>query len=202
MYDVNQGRENLIDGRDLSVSQDSLHKAIGMIPQDPVLFHRSLMENIRYGKEEASDEEVIIASKRAHAHEFIVKLPEGYASLVGKRGIKLSGGQRQRIAIARAMLKNAPILTLDEATSQLDSLTEKLIQESLWDLMQDKTTIIVAHRLSTLLRMDRILVFEQGKIVEEGSHQVLMLQTGLYKTLWEAQGGGFLGDALIVDLSQ
>lgn len=152
------------------------------------------MENIRYGRIDATNEEVIEAAKKAHAHEFIIGLAEGYDSLVGERGIKLSGGQRQRIAIARAILKNAPILILDEATSQLDSVTEALIQDSLWELMQNKTTIVIAHRLSTLLHMDRILVFEKGNIVEDGSHDDLLLQNKLYKKLWDAQVGGFLGD--------
>ncbi|WP_395461716.1 ABC transporter ATP-binding protein [Wolbachia endosymbiont (group A) of Therophilus tumidulus] len=194
IYDVTDGTIS-IDGQDIrNVTQDSLHKNIGMIPQDPSLFHRTLMENIRYGKTDASDDEVIEAAKKAHAHEFISKLPQGYDSLVGERGIKLSGGQRQRIAIARAILKNAPILILDEATSQLDSVTESNIQESLWELMQDKTTIVIAHRLSTLLHMDRILVFDQGKIVEDGTHQELLDKNGMYKTLWDAQVGGFLPD--------
>lgn len=194
LYDVTDGHI-LIDGQDIShVTQDSLHMAIGMIPQDPSLFHRSLMENIRYGRIDADDTEVIKAAKRAHAHEFISKLPQGYESLVGERGVKLSGGQRQRIAIARAILKNAPILMLDEATSQLDSVTESSIQESLWELMQNKTTIVIAHRLSTLLHMDRILVFDQGKIVEDGTHAELLAKGGLYKNLWNTQVGGFLPD--------
>ncbi|MBP9791985.1 MAG: ABC transporter ATP-binding protein [Rickettsiales bacterium] len=194
LYDVSEG-SILIDNQNISnVTQESLHENIGMIPQDPSLFHRSLIENIRYARLDASDKDVIDAAKKAHAHEFILKLPDGYESLVGERGIKLSGGQRQRIAIARAMLKNAPILILDEATSQLDSITENLIQESLWSLMQNKTTIVVAHRLSTLLHMDRILVFDKGKIVEDGTHSQLLAKGGLYKTLWYAQVGGFLGD--------
>lgn len=193
-YDVTDG-VICIDGQDIrDVTQDSLREKIAMIPQDPFLFHRSLMDNIRYGQVEASDEAVIEAAKKAHAHEFIIQLPQGYNALVGERGVKLSGGQRQRIAIARAILKNAPILILDEATSQLDSLTEQLIQESLWKLMQDKTTIIIAHRLSTLLHMDRILVFDKGKIVEDGTHRELLVKDGLYKKLWDAQVGGFLGD--------
>ena len=194
LYDVDSGRI-LIDGQDIrAVTQDSLRANIGMIPQDPSLFHRTLMENIQYGRTDATEAEVIDAAKRAHAHEFIEKLPQGYASLVGERGIKLSGGQRQRIAIARAVLKDAPILILDEATSQLDSVTEHLIQESLWDLMGGKTSLVIAHRLSTLLHMDRILVFDCGKIVEDGTHAELLGQAGLYKTLWDAQVGGFLGD--------
>jgi ATP-binding cassette subfamily B protein len=192
LFDVNSGRI-LIDGQDIrSVTQDSLREKIGMIPQDPSLFHRSLMENIRYGKLKATNEEVIEAARKAHAHDFIIDLPHGYESLVGERGVKLSGGQRQRIAIARAILKNAPILILDEATSQLDSVTEGVIQVSLWALMQGKTTIVIAHRLSTLLRMDRILVFDRGKIVEDGSHEDLLKKGGLYTTLWDAQVGGFL----------
>ncbi|MFO9062771.1 ABC transporter ATP-binding protein, partial [Legionella pneumophila serogroup 1] len=194
LYEVVDG-QILIDDQNLSeVTQESLRQAIAMIPQDPTLFHRSLMDNIRYGRTKASDEEVILASKKAHAHEFISLLPEGYETLVGERGVKLSGGQRQRIAIARAILKNAPILMLDEATSQLDSITESNIQDSLWELMQGKTTLVVAHRLSTLLHMDRILVFDKGHIVEDGTHTELLNLGGLYKTLWDAQVGGFLPD--------
>jgi ATP-binding cassette subfamily B protein len=194
LYDVSDGRI-LIEGLNIKdVTQDSLRSCIGMIPQDPSLFHRSLMDNIRYGKIDASDEEVIQASKPANAHNFITKFPLGYESLVGDRGVKLSGGQRQRVAIARAFLKNAPILILDEATSQLDSVTENIIQDSLWELMQGKTTIVIAHRLSTLLHMDRILVFDDGKIVEDGSHLELLSQNTMYKALWDAQVGGFLPD--------
>lgn len=194
LYEVTEGRI-LIDGQDIrDVTQESLRTSIALIPQDPSLFHRSLMDNIRYGNTKAPDEEVIEAAQRAHAHEFIRDLPQGYDTLVGERGVKLSGGQRQRIAIARAILKNAPVLILDEATSQLDSVTESHIQESLWELMQGKTTMVIAHRLSTLLHMDRILVFDRGKIVEDGSHQELLAKAGLYKTLWEAQVGGFLPD--------
>lgn len=194
LYDVNKGRI-LIDGMDIKeVTQQSLRKNIGMIPQDPSLFHRTLFENIQYGQVGATKEEVINAAKQAHAHEFIENLPQSYDSLVGERGVKLSGGQRQRIAIARAFLKNAPILILDEATSQLDSVTERYIQESLWALMQNKTTLVVAHRLSTLLHMDRILVFNKGKIVEDGTHQALLEMGGLYAELWKAQVGGFLLD--------
>jgi len=193
LYDVTDGCI-MIDGKNIrDVTQDSLRENIAVIPQDPSLFHRTIMENIRYGRINATDEEVIEATKKAHAHDFITCLADGYNSLVGERGIKLSGGQRQRIAIARAIVKNAPILILDEATSQLDSVTEALIQESLWTLMQNKTTIVIAHRLSTLLHMDRILVFEGGNIVEDGSHSDLLLKNNLYKKLWDAQVGGFLG---------
>jgi len=194
LFDVTNGRI-LIDGYDIKeITQESLRKNIAMIPQDPSLFHRTLSENIEYGRVGATADEIIAAAKCAHAHEFIEALPEGYASLVGERGVKLSGGQRQRIAIARAFLKNAPILILDEATSQLDSVTEKTIQESLWQLMQGKTTLVIAHRLSTLLHMDRILVFDKGKIVEDGTHQALLAADGLYCALWKAQVGGFLLD--------
>jgi len=194
MYDITEGNI-CIDEQDIrEITQESLRNNIGVIPQEASLFHRTLMENIRYGKPDATDEEVIEAAKKAYAHEFIEKLPLGYDSLVGERGIKLSGGQRQRIAIARAILKNAPILILDEATSQLDSVTEEYIQKSLWDLMQQKTTIVIAHRLSTLLNMDRIIVFDKGRIVEDGNHDELLSRNGLYKTLWNSQIGGFLPD--------
>jgi len=197
LFDVTAGTIT-IDGQDIrDVTQDSLHEAIAMIPQDPSLFHRSIFENILYGKRDATNQEVIKAAKDANAHEFIVSLSSGYDTQVGERGVRLSGGQRQRIAIARAILKNAPILILDEATSQLDSVTEIQIQQSLWDLMQHKTSLVIAHRLSTLLTMDRILVFDKGCIVEDGSHQELLDRDGLYKQLWEAQIGGFL-----VDLSE
>ncbi len=189
LYDVTEGAI-LIDNQDIrEVTQDSLRSKIAIIPQDPLLFHRSVMDNIRYGRITATDQEVIAAAKEAHAHDFIIRLSDGYDTLVGERGTKLSGGQRQRIAIARAILKNAPILILDEATSQLDSITERLIQESLWKLMENKTTIIVAHRLSTLLHMDRILVFEKGKIVEDGTHAQLVNHNGLYRHLWNLQAG-------------
>ncbi len=194
LYDVHEGHI-CIDGQNIKeVTQDSLHQSIALIPQDPSLFHRSLLENIRYGNLSATDEEVKNAAQKSHADSFIQLLPQGYESQVGDRGVKLSGGQRQRIAIARAFLKNAPILILDEATSQLDSVTEQYIQESLWSLMQGKTTIVIAHRLSTLLHMDRILVFDKGKIVEDGTHAELVASHGLYKTLWDAQVGGFIQD--------
>lgn len=186
-FDVTSGLIS-IDGQDIQdVTQDSLRKLIGVIPQEPSLFHRSLLENIKFGKLCASTQEVIEAAKKAHAHEFILKLSSGYDTIVGERGVKLSGGERQRIAIARAILKDAPILILDEATSQLDSLTENNIQESLWQLMRNKTTLVIAHRLSTLLRMDRILVFKQGRIIEDGTHHELLEKNGLYKQLWDHQ---------------
>jgi ATP-binding cassette subfamily B protein len=195
LFDLQQGAILLDDQNIADVTQDSLRRAISFIPQDPTLFHRSILENIRYAQPDASDAEVIAAARAAHADEFIMSLPEGYAALVGERGVKLSGGQRQRIAIARAMLKNAPILILDEATSALDSVTEHLIQESLDRLMKNKTTIVIAHRLSTLLHMDRILVFNQGDIVESGTHQNLLNNpAGRYAQLWNAQIGGFLPD--------
>lgn len=198
IYEVDDG-SILIDNQDIkTVTQDSLRQNIAMIPQDPTLFHRSIMENIQYGKIDAKKEEVIEAAKKAHADEFINKLPLGYESLVGERGVKLSGGQRQRISIARAILKNAPILILDEATSQLDSIIENYIQESLFELMKNKTTLVIAHRLSTLLYMDRILVFDQGKIIQDGSHQELLAQDGLYKRMWNAQIGGFLPESKIL----
>ena len=182
-----------IDGQNiLEVTQDSLRENISMIPQDPQLFHRSLMENIRYGRLEASDDEVIEAAKKAHAHEFIMQTEKQYDSLVGERGVKLSGGQRQRIAIARAILKNAPILILDEATSSLDSHTEKQIQMGLETLMQGRTVVVVAHRLSTIAHMDRILVFDEGRIIEDGSHKALLQRKGHYAHLWNMQAGGFL----------
>ncbi len=192
LYDLTGGAI-FIDSQDIrQVTQDSLRANIAMIPQDPSLFHRSLMENIRYGRLNATNREVIDAAKQADAHEFIMQLPQGYDVHVGERGVKLSGGQRQRIAIARAILKNAPILILDEATSQLDSITENHIQSGLWPQMEGKTTLVIAHRLSTLLKMDRILVFDQGNVIEDGSHAQLIARDGLYKTLWDAQVGGFL----------
>ncbi len=198
LYDVVEG-QILIDGQNIQlVTQESLHKAIVMIPQDPSLFHRSIKENILYGNPKATDEEVIEAARKANAHDFIMQLPQAYESHVGERGVKLSGGQRQRIAIARAILRNSPILVLDEATSQLDSVTENMIQESLKELIKGKTTLIIAHRLSTVLHMDRILVFDKGRIVEDGSHNQLLALNGIYKKLWDAQVGGFLPTAEVV----
>lgn len=192
LYDIQSG-EILIDKQNIAfVTQESLRRQIAVIPQSPILFHRSLMDNIRYGRVEATDEEVIAAAKLAHCDEFIKQLPEGYEALVGERGVKLSGGQRQRIAIARAILKNAPILVLDEATSSLDSVTEKLIHESLQHLMHSATVIVIAHRLSTLTDMDRIIVFEHGKIIEDGSREELLKAGGHFAMLWQKQTDGFL----------
>ena len=192
LYDIDAGRIT-IDGQDIaSVTQDSLRSGIAFIPQDTSLFHRSLMDNIRYGRLDATDEEVIAAAKKADADTFIASLPNGYETLVGERGVKLSGGQRQRIAIARAFLKDAPILLLDEATSALDSVTEQAVQQALATLMEGRTTIVIAHRLSTLARMERILVFDKGKIVEEGSHEALLAKGGHYARMWQMQAGGFL----------
>jgi ATP-binding cassette subfamily B protein len=194
LFELQDGRI-LIDGQDIrDVTQESLRAAIAMIPQDPMLFHRTLMENIRYGRLEASDDEVREAARQAHAHEFIAATEEGYASLVGERGVKLSGGQRQRIALARAILKDAPILLLDEATSALDSVTERSIQDSLERLMREKTVVVIAHRLSTLAHLDRIVVFHEGRIVEDGRHAELLARNGHYARLWSMQAGGFLPD--------
>ncbi|MBY0293915.1 ABC transporter ATP-binding protein/permease [Patescibacteria group bacterium] len=184
-----------IDGQNiLKVTQDSLREAIAFVPQEPILFHRTLMENIRYGRRDATDEEVYEAAKKAHCHEFIAQLKDGYDTYVGERGVKLSGGERQRVAIARAILKNAPILILDEATSSLDSESEALIQDALQTLMQGKTVIVIAHRLSTIMKMDRIVVIEQGKVVATGTHEELLEQKGLYQKLWSIQAGGFITD--------
>lgn len=192
LFETKQG-EITIDGQNINdVTQDSLREQVSMIPQEPMLFHRSLMENIRYGDLNATDEDVIEAAKKARAHEFILETEQGYDSLVGERGVKLSGGQRQRIAIARAILKNSPILILDEATSALDSVTEKKIQQGLEHLMQDKTVVVVAHRLSTIAHLDRILVFHNGQIIEDASHEALLAQNGHYAKLWNMQAGGFL----------
>jgi ATP-binding cassette, subfamily B, bacterial len=188
-----QGGSIALDGQDIrDIKQTDLRRAIAYVPQEPLLFHRSIKDNIRYGKPDASDQEVITVAKKAYAHDFISQLPMGYDTLVGERGVKLSGGQRQRVAIARAMLTRAPILVLDEATSALDSHSEQLIQKALWELMKDKTAVVIAHRLSTIQRMDRIVVLDEGRIIEQGSHKELLARKGLYAKLWSHQSGGFL----------
>ncbi|HEX9153274.1 MAG TPA: ABC transporter ATP-binding protein [Candidatus Saccharimonadales bacterium] len=190
--DIDSG-EILIDGQNIaSISQDDLRRSIAYVPQEPLLFHRSIRENIAYGKPSASLKEVREAALKAHAADFIEKLPQGYETLVGERGVKLSGGQRQRIAIARAILKDAPILVLDEATSALDSESEQLIQSALWELMKDRTAIAIAHRLSTIQKMDRILVLDNGAIIEQGTHAELVQGGGIYAQLWAHQSGGFI----------
>jgi len=193
-FDVTAGAIT-IDGQNIAeVTQDSLRHAIAVVPQEPALFHRTIRENIAYGKPSATDEEIIAVAKKAYAHDFIAALPEGYNTLVGERGVKLSGGQKQRIAIARAMIKDAPILILDEATSALDSESEVEIQKALHHLMAGKTVIAIAHRLSTLREMDRIIVLEAGKVIEDGSHETLKNYGGVYQRLWEHQAGGFVGE--------
>lgn len=193
LFDIDKG-SILIDGQNsLNYTQDSLRAQIALVPQDPILFHRTLMENIRYGRRDASDEEVMAAAKLAHCDEFISSFKQGYQTFVGERGVKLSGGERQRVAIARAILSNAKILILDEATSSLDSESEKLIQDALKNLMKNKTTLVIAHRLSTIVQMDRILVLKGGKIIEEGDHASLVnKKEGLYRKLWELQSKGYL----------
>ncbi len=198
-FEVESG-QILIDGQNInSVTQNSLRASIGMVTQDTSLLHRSVRDNILYGRPDATEAEMIAAAKRAEAHEFILNLQDakgrtGYNAHVGERGVKLSGGQRQRIAIARVMLKDAPILLLDEATSALDSEVEAVIQSSLYDLMEGKTVIAIAHRLSTIAAMDRLIVLDDGKIIEEGSHKKLLAQKGLYANLWARQSGGFIAE--------
>jgi ATP-binding cassette subfamily B multidrug efflux pump len=196
-YDIEGGRI-LIDDQDISqVRQDSLRSQIGMVTQDTSLLHRSVVDNIRYGRTDCAIDDVIVAAKKAHAHEFIIGLEDssgrkGYQAHVGERGVKLSGGQRQRVAIARVLLKNAPFLILDEATSALDSEIEAAIQENLYSLMQGKTVIAIAHRLSTIAAMDRLIIMDAGKIVEQGTHEALLELGGHYANLWAHQSGGFL----------
>ncbi len=199
LYDTKAGSIK-IDGQDISaITQESLRAQIGMVTQDTSLLHRTIRENIAYGRPDASDDEIINAAKMAHAWEFIESLQDKYGNVgldtqVGERGVKLSGGQRQRIAIARVILKNAPILLLDEATSALDSEIEYAITESLEQMMQGKTVIAIAHRLSTIASMDRLVVMDGGRIVEMGSHDELLKLDGVYASLWARQSGGFLAD--------
>jgi len=192
-HDITDGTIEIDNQRISHITQESLWENISLVPQDPILFHRTLMENIRYGRPDATDGEVKDAAKKAHCHEFINEFPEKYDTYVGERGVKLSGGERQRVAIARAILRNAPILVLDEATSSLDSGSEKMIQDGLDVLMKGKTVIVVAHRLSTIMRMDRIVVIDHGKVMEEGTHvELLKKKKGLYSKLWKLQAGGFI----------
>lgn len=189
----------LIDNKNISnVDQGNIMEAISFVNQDPLLFHRSIKENIGYGNPLASEEEIILASKKAHIHDFIISLQQGYDTLVGEKGMKLSGGQRQRIAIARAFLKHSKILIMDEATSSLDTITEKEIKNSLENLIQGTTAIIIAHRLSTVSKLDRILVFDKGRIIEEGSPNKLLKQNGLYKKLWDRSVDGLLPENLLI----
>lgn len=190
--DINHGKITIDNQNIAHVTQDSLRNAISYVPQDPFLFHRSLRDNIAYGKPHATDEEILTAAKAAHAMEFIEQLPKGFDTIVGERGIKLSGGQRQRIAIARAILKDAPILMLDEATSALDSESEVYIQQALTKLMKDRTSIVIAHRLSTIAKLDRIIVLDKGEIVEQGTHAELLKNDKTYAKLWSHQSGGFI----------
>ena len=197
LYDTEQGQV-LIDGHDIrDVTQESLRRQIAMVTQETAMFNRSARDNIRYGKPDATQEEVEAAAAKAEAHDFILSLRDfkgrkGYDSHLGERGVKLSGGQRQRIAIARAILKDAPILVLDEATSALDSEVEAAIQDSLETIMDGKTVIAIAHRLSTLAVMDRIVVLDGGRIVEQGTHADLLAKGGLYARYWNRQSGGFI----------
>jgi ATP-binding cassette subfamily B protein len=198
LYDVEQGRD-LVDGHDLrDVTQESLRRQIGMVTQETAMFNRSARDNIGYGRPDASEAEIIAAARAAEAHDFIEHMVDhngrrGYDAFLGERGVKLSGGQRQRIALARAFLKDAPILVLDEATSALDSEVEASIQQALSRVMQGKTVLAIAHRLSTIVAMDRIVVMEDGRIVEEGSHEALLARGGLYARYWNRQSGGFIG---------
>jgi ATP-binding cassette, subfamily B, multidrug efflux pump len=206
-YDADGG-DILIDGQSVrDVTQDSLRSVIGMVQQDSALLHRSVRENILYGKPDATEAEMIAAAEKAEAHSFVVTLQDGegrkgYDAQVGERGVKLSGGQRQRIALARVILKDAPILVLDEATSALDSEVEAAIQNTLYGMMQGKTVVAIAHRLSTIARMDRIVVLDEGRVIEDGSHEALLQTGGIYSRLWARQSGGFLGDNLTEDAAE
>jgi ATP-binding cassette subfamily B protein/ATP-binding cassette subfamily B multidrug efflux pump len=204
IFDIEKGRI-LLDGRDIrKLTQASLRAQFGVVSQEPLLMHRSIRDNIAYGKPGASEAEIIRAAKRASAHDFILNVADpkgrkGYDAHVGERGVKLSGGQRQRIAIARMILKDAPILVLDEATSALDSEIEAAIQENLAQMMEGKTVVAIAHRLSTIAALDRLIVVDQGRIVEEGTHEELVRRDGLYAQLWKRQSGGFLADRIAAE---
>ena len=196
-HDVDAGVISIDDQNIANVKQNSLRTMIGMVTQDTSLLHRTIGDNILYGKPDASENQLIAAAKKAEAHAFILKLSDpfgntGYQAQVGERGVKLSGGQRQRIAIARVLLKNAPILILDEATAALDSEVEAAIQQSFYQLMQDKTVIAIAHRLSTIAAMDRLIVMDSGQIIEQGTHKELLQRDGLYSSLWQRQTSGLI----------
>jgi ATP-binding cassette subfamily B protein len=194
MTDIDGGRI-LIGGQDISrLRQADLRSLIAYVPQEPAMFHRTLKENIAFARPGATDEEIRRAAEAAHVTEFADALPDGFETMVGERGVKLSGGQRQRVALARAILRDAPILLLDEATSALDSESEILIQEALWRLMEGRTALVVAHRLSTVAGMDRLVVLDRGRIIEQGAHHELLASGGVYAKLWEHQSGGFLED--------
>jgi ATP-binding cassette subfamily B protein len=200
-YDVSCG-QILLDGRDIrELKMDSLRQQISIVLQDVFLFYGTVRENILFGRPDATEIEIIAAAQAANAHDFILDLPDGYDTMIGERGVKLSGGQKQRLSIARAVLKDAPILILDEATSALDSEVESVIQQSLYRLMEGKTVVAIAHRLSTIAAMDRLVVMDQGRIVEEGDHQSLLALGGVYARLWAHQSGGFLGDEPEYDTS-
>jgi ATP-binding cassette subfamily B protein len=194
MMDIDGGRI-LIGGQDISrLRQADLRSLIAYVPQEPAMFHRTLRDNIAFARPGATDAEIYQAARAAHVTEFADSLPDGFGTMVGERGLKLSGGQRQRVALARAILRDAPILLLDEATSALDSESEVLVQEALWRLMQDRTALVVAHRLSTVARMDQLVVVDRGRIVEKGTHQELLRAGGAYARLWQHQSGGFLDE--------
>jgi ATP-binding cassette subfamily B protein len=200
MSDIDGGRI-LIGGRDISrIRQRDLRSLIGYVPQEPAMFHRSLRDNIAFARPGATDAEVRAAAQAAHVTEFADQLQDGFDTLVGERGVKLSGGQRQRVALARAILRDAPVLLLDEATSALDSESEILVQDALWRLMEGRTALVVAHRLSTVADMDRLVVLDRGRVVEQGSHGELLAADGAYARLWRHQSGGFLDENAPPDL--